>query len=103
MAQYNPTRIRRIGTGNTGRVRSLVPGTDTINPAVLDPGIRNDILLINGFLLPRDSSMDMGSRRAYTGSLTGLPSATYWYDSSDRSWYDAATAGNRLAGFGGTT
>ena len=41
MAEYNPTRIRRIGTGNTGRVRSMVPGTDTINPAVMPTAYPN--------------------------------------------------------------
>ncbi|MDA8042345.1 MAG: hypothetical protein MPJ22_08015, partial [Pirellulales bacterium] len=80
----------------TTQIADLTPAVDQTEY----DGIRNSILLSGGFtILARDSAMDSGTRRAYTGSIAGFPSATYWYDSSDRSWYDASTAGNRLIGF----
>ena len=60
-------------------------------------------LLIGGFvILNRTPGQDgSGGRAAWVGAISGRTSRTYWYDPSQRAWYDAALAGNRLIGFGG--
>ena len=57
-------------------------------------------LLTGGFLLPRDTSMDSGTRRAYTDDGRFVVNGrTFWYDSSDRSWYSVQTGGTAIIGF----
>ena len=104
MAEHNPLRIDR--TGLTGKVQELIPGMDTISGAFLPDGAVWADLLIGGFvILTRTPAQDgTGGRRAWVGSISGRPSATYWYDASVRAWFNDATATdptNRLIGFGG--
>ena len=104
MAEHNPLRINR--TGATGKVQEFIPGMDTISGTFLPNGAVWADLLIGGFvILTRTPTQDGATgRRAWVGSISGRPSATYWYDSSVRAWYDDATstdAANRLIGFGG--
>ena len=73
-------------------------GLDNTGSTVfLDPVVRNDILLVNGFFLTAGTTV--GTRTPYTGQIAGYDSATYWFDTSDSSWYDAETGGTRLIGF----
>ena len=91
------TSGRVIGTTGTNQLTTLNQESEET---------RNQILLLNGFfpgVLTRDASQDQGTRQAYTGSIAGYSVTTYWFDSSDSSWYDAATGGNRLIGFQGVT
>ena len=75
----------------------LVGNGSADNPASLDPAVRNDILLVNGFFLTAGTTV--GTRTPYTGQIAGFDSATYWFDTADSSWHDAETGGNRLIGF----
>ena len=72
----------------------------------------NRSLLTGGFLLARDADQDLNTRQAYTGSLLGETSTTYWFDetametisglATEGVWYDANAAGNALIGFPAT-
>ena len=99
-----------INTGITdGDGLTAVSSDDTlsgngtsVNPLGVSDALRNMFLLINGFLLlTRTTSADVGTREAYVGRLPGFDTAnqTYYFDSSDSSWYDVSTGGTALIGF----
>ena len=92
-------RIRAAVTGGTtiSTGNGLLGTGSSTNPARLDPAVRNDLLLVNGFFLT--SGTTVGTRTPYTGQIAGFPSATYWFDTADSAWHDAQSGGNRLIGF----
>ena len=102
----------RAGIAFHDRISILDDVTEVV-PAGIDTPTRNRILLTGGFLLARDAMMDLNTRQAYTGSLIGETSRTYWFDESAEEtigglatrgvWYDANTEGNALIGFPATT
>ena len=65
---------------------------------LINANIRNSILLTGGFVLLTEGNVT-GNRTEYSGSLVGETTTSYYYDSSDDSWYDASTGGNLLIGF----
>ena len=99
-------QVARTGGGGGSGLTSVsrdatLTGDGANNPLGISDAVRNELLLINGFFLNRGGVT--GTRTVYTGSIGGRPSADYWFDTADSSWYDAATGGNRLIGFGGTS
>ena len=94
------------GTGTGGGLTSVtsddtLSGTGTsASPLGISDAVRNQLLLINGFLLLTRGSTT-GTRTAYTGMLPGFDttSQTYYFDTSDSSWYDVSTGGTALIGF----
>ena len=75
-------------------------GVDGFGTQAQFTAIRNRALLTGGFLLARVSASDSGTREAYQGPIVGEDGQPiYWFDSSDSTWYDAATGGTDLIGF----
>ena len=99
-------QVARTGGGGGGGLTSVsrdatLTGDGANNPLGISDAVRNELLLINGFFLTPGAAT--GTRTVYTGSIGGRPSTNYWFDTADSSWHDAATGGNRLIGFGGTS
>ena len=100
-------QVARTGGGSSSGLSS-VNSDDTLqgdgtsgNLLGISDAVRNELLLINGFFLTPGAAP--GTRTVYTGSIGGRPSRNYWFDTADSAWYDAATGGNRLIDFGGTS
>ena len=56
---------------------------------------RWNLLLTNGFLLPRAATLDTDTREAYADptGIYGYTSAHYYFDSTDDGWYNVQNAG----------
>ncbi len=60
--------------------------------------IRDALLLGSGFILLTEGNTT-GTRTAYTGSIIGEPTTTYYFDSNSSAWFDAVTGGNLIIAF----